>query len=69
MYCRCRHQVALSFLSARANFNCDAIITAVSHFAQILALPVPPLHFDSVSWYFFCVLDLLLRPYFLCYHN
>ena len=43
MYCRCRHQVALSFLSARANFNCDVIITSVSHFAQWLALPVPPL--------------------------
>ena len=35
--------MALSFLSARANFNCDVIITAVSHFAQSLALPVPPL--------------------------
>ena len=44
MYCRCRHQVALSFLSASANFNCDVIITSVSHFAQCLALPVPPLN-------------------------
>ena len=43
MYFRCRHQVALSFLSARANFNCDVIITSVSRFAQCSALPVPPL--------------------------
>ena len=44
MYFRCRHQVALSVLSARANFNCDVIITSVSRFAMSrFARPVPPL--------------------------
>ena len=59
MYCRCRHQVALSFLSARANFNCDVIITLVAHFAQSLALPVPPL--PSIGANYDCVCCVFCR--------
>ena len=38
-----------SVLSARANFNCDVIITSMSRFAQCPALPVPPLRGMAVG--------------------